>query len=95
MKQATQLVGSIMNRLTRLAKESAVISKPISVDGRYVVPVCRLALGYGGGGGEGEANGSPDASSGSGGGGGGGAGVMPLAVLIVDGNDVRLESLYE
>ena len=93
MQQAKQLVGSIMNRLTRLAKEGAVVSTPISVDGRYVVPLCRLGVGYGGGGGTGEEHHDSHRSSGTGGGGGGGAGVKPLAVLIVDGDDVRLESL--
>jgi uncharacterized spore protein YtfJ len=99
MQQAKELVATITARLTRLAKESAVVSRPISVDGRYVVPICSLGLGYGGGGGGGEqgSTGSNEAevSTGSGMGGGGGAGVKPLAVLIVDGNDVRIESLYE
>ncbi len=98
-QQAKKLVETITARLMKLAKESAVVSQPISVDGRYVVPLCRLGLGYGGGAGGGGqyASGSDDAavSTGSGMGAGGGAGVKPLAVLIIDGDDVRLESLFE
>ncbi len=98
-QQTRKLVATITARLTKLAKESAVVSQPISVDGRYVVPLCRLGLGYGGGGGGGGqyAAGSDDAAvaTGSGMGAGGGAGVKPLAVLIIDGDSVRLESLFE
>ena len=98
-QQAKKLVETITARLMKLAKESAVVSQPISVDNRYIVPLCRLGLGYGGGGGGGEQyrSGSNDAavSSGSGMGAGGGAGVKPLAVLVVDGENVRMESLFE
>ena len=98
-QQTKKLVETITAKLTKLARESAVVSRPISVDGRYVVPLCRLGLGYGGGGGGGGqyAAGSEDAavSSGSGMGAGGGAGVKPLAVLVIDGDDVRMESLFE
>ncbi len=45
-QQTKKLVETITARLTKLAKESAVVSQPISVDGRYVVPLCRLGLGY-------------------------------------------------
>ena len=98
MEQAKELIESITDRLTSLAKESAVVSTPISIDGRYVVPLCSIGLGYGGGGGGGDsknADSGAERSKGDGLGGGGAAGVKPLAVLIVHGDDVRLESLFE
>jgi uncharacterized spore protein YtfJ len=98
-QKTKKLLETITERLTKLAKESAVVSKPISVDGRFVVPLCRLGMGYGGGGGGGGhyTSGSDDSavSTGDGMGAGGGAGVKPLAVLVIDGDDVRLESLFE
>jgi uncharacterized spore protein YtfJ len=100
MEGSAKLVSSLMEKLTRLARDSAVVAQPIAVDGRYVVPLCEIGLGYGGGGGGGETEtrkaGSKDApvrANGSGMGGGGGASVRPLAVLVIDGDDVRLESL--
>jgi uncharacterized spore protein YtfJ len=98
MQVARELVQTITARLTGLAKENAVVSTPITVDGRYVVPICRIGLGYGGGGGGGEQigeSGSVDDSAGSGMGGGGGVGVKPVAVLVVDGDEVRMESLLD
>ena len=99
MRQARELIEFIAARLTSLAKESAVVSTPISIDGRYVVPICSIGMGYGGGGGAGDVKGggsdAANQSKGGGLGGGGGAGVKPLAVLIIDGDDVRLESLFD
>ncbi len=97
MEEAKKLVEIVTEKLTTLAKESAVLSQPIAVDGRYVVPICSLGMGYGGGGGGGNEL-TPSGEEGPGGsgmGGGGGAGVKPLAVLIVDGDQVRIESLQD
>jgi uncharacterized spore protein YtfJ len=101
MEGSAKLVSSLMEKLTRLARDSAVVAQPIAVDDRYVVPLCEIGLGYGGGGGGGGESetskaGSKDAparANGGGMGGGGGASVRPLAVLVIDGDDVRLESL--
>lgn len=104
MENVREIVGGLMSRLVKLAREGAVVSQPIAVDDRYVVPLCELGIGYGGGGGGGGAEESrsrskPGRSSvfmtGDGLGGGGGAAVRPLAVLVIDGDDVRMESLNE
>jgi uncharacterized spore protein YtfJ len=100
MEPIMDLINGIMNRLCALAKENAVVAQPISVDNRYVVPLCEIGVGFGGGGGGGQSEESSSSSkksprhaSGGGMGAGGGTSVRPLAVLVVDGDDVRLESL--
>jgi len=97
MEYGQALVGKLMARLIALARDGAVVSQPIAIDDRYVVPLCELSLAYGGGGGGGETEASDtgDQAGGGGLGGGGGASVKPLAVLVIDGDDVRIESLCE
>lgn len=96
MEDIKQLAGKITEQLTRLAKSSAVMSKPISSGERHLVPLCELSLAFGSGGGTGEAKGD-DAGAGSakgkGGGAAGGAKATPVAVLIVDEQGVRIQTL--
>ncbi len=83
----------LADRLVRLAKDSAVMAQPISLGDRHVVPICDIGIGFGGGGGEGK---DPNTKSEGGGlGSGGGVAVIPVAVLVVDGKNVRLESLCD
>jgi len=95
MKDISQLLTAVSERLTGLARSNAVVARKISVGERHVIPLCELALGFGGGGGTGEA--SDTGGSGSGQGTGGAAGGMakaaPVAVIVVDGDTVRIESL--
>ena len=94
MEQIKKLLATLSDRLAGLAKRNAVVAKPISVGDRHVVPLCELALGIGGGGGRGEAT-SGEAKAphkGTGGGAGGAARATPVAIVVIDGGKVRLES---
>jgi uncharacterized spore protein YtfJ len=94
MEQIKKLLAALSERLAGLARRNAVIAKPLSVGERHVVPLCELTLGFGGGGGTGEAlsgeAGPPH--KGTGGGVGGAARAVPVAVVVVDGGKVRLET---
>lgn len=97
MEPLKKLIEQLTGRLKTLARGNAVVSKPISVADRHVLPLCELSFGFGGGGGIGEteedgADGAPK-GKGMGGGAGGGAKVTPVAVLVADGDDLRLETL--
>ena len=51
MKDLKGIVSLIGEHLKTLAEGNAVVSKPISVGDRHVLPLCELGLGLGGGGG--------------------------------------------
>jgi uncharacterized spore protein YtfJ len=91
LKGIMSLIGE---RLKTLARSNAVVSKPISVGNRHVLPLCELSLSFGGGGGTGEGleKGEQHDGQGTGGGAGGSAKAVPVAVVVVDGSDVRIET---
>jgi len=96
MKQLKDLISSISGRLTRMAREGSVMAEPMSQGDFHVVPLCELSIGFGGGGGTGASEGDEKgegAGEGTGGGAGGGVCVRPVAVLVIDGDNVRLERL--
>lgn len=96
MDDMHRMLTAVSERLKALARSNAIVARTVSVGGRHVVPLCELTIGFGGGSGQGEASESGGAS-GSGKGTGSGAGGMakaaPVAVVIVDGDQVRVESL--
>ena len=95
MKHIYTLIEKVTDRLDGLARGNAVVSKTISVGDKHVIPLCELSLGFGAGGGSGEGTDSSGKGSGQGQGGGSGAGIKatPLAVVVVDGSQVRIELL--
>jgi uncharacterized spore protein YtfJ len=95
MNDVKGVIAMIGERLKKVAQSNAVVSDPISFGDRHVLPLCELSLGFGGGGGSGEDSGNGEQSSGqgTGGGSGGSARVTPVAVIVVDGRDVRIEPL--
>ncbi|MEM6931267.1 MAG: spore germination protein GerW family protein [Myxococcota bacterium] len=89
------LLESVAPRLEALVGPNAVVGRVLSVDGRHVVPLVELSLSLGGAGGQGEGD-DPDTGlhgSGSGGAAGGGAKATPVAVLVVENGNIRLETL--
>jgi uncharacterized spore protein YtfJ len=94
MKDAKGIVSLIGERLKTLAQSNAVVSKPISVGDRHILPLCELSLGFGGGGGTSEGLGEDEQQNGQGAGSGvgGSAKATPVAVVVVDGQDVRIET---
>ncbi len=92
VKSTIALMGE---RLKKMARNNAVVSKPISFGDRHVLPLCELSLAFGGGGGTGEEAGTGEQSGGQGTGSAtvGGARATPVVVIVVDGRNVRIESL--
>ncbi len=97
MKDIANLLTSVSERLRQMASNNAVVARKISVGERHVLPLCELSLGFGGAGMSGEANDveGGGAGKGAGGGAGGMAKAAPVAVIIVDGDRVRIESLNQ
>jgi uncharacterized spore protein YtfJ len=95
MEHVNEILSFLGERLKTMAKANAVTAKPISAGDRHVMPLCELSLGFGGGGGTGEGLGEDEQkeNQGTGGGVGGAAKATPVAVVIADGDDVRIEVL--
>ncbi len=98
MKPVTSLLASVKEHLVTLAKGNVVVANKISVGDRHVIPLCSVRFGFGAGGGSGEGEiHKMDEGSGQGMGAGAGVGlkVSPQAVIVVEGDQVRLENLVE
>ena len=101
-KSVNQSIDDIVSRADRLfdaARPEAVFAQPVTVDGRTVIPAAEVlvGMGIGGGGGsspasEGQAEGE---NAGMGAGGGGYAQSRPVAVIIIDGDGVRVEPVVD
>ncbi len=94
MDTIKNMIAVLSERLKIVAASNAVVAKPVSVGDKHVVPFCELGLSFGGGGlsGEGETKGG-DGGRGFGAMAGGGAKASPVAVLVIEGDDVRLEKV--
>jgi uncharacterized spore protein YtfJ len=94
MEQVTRFMAQVRSVLSRTALKDAVVSKPLVAGDQQILVLSdvRVALGAGGGTG---ANAAKRMASGTGGGSGGGAKARPVAVLVVDKGEVRIEALGE
>ena len=94
MKHVKGIISLVGDRLKSLAQGNIVATEPISVGDRHVLALCELTLSFGGGGGTGEElrNGERQNGKGIGGGVGGGAKATPVAVVVADGDNVRIET---
>jgi len=90
MEHLKNMIALLGERLKSVASGNAVVAKPVSVGDRHIVPLCELGLGFGGGGGSG---GGGKQGKGAGAGAGGGAKASPIAVLVIEGDKVRLEKI--
>lgn len=90
MSEVEQLIKTTLGEIERILSTKAVVGEPMTIDGNTIIPLVSIGFGFGGGGG----SGSPkDKAEGSGAGTGGGGGVKPLGVIVVNGNDVRIEPI--
>jgi uncharacterized spore protein YtfJ len=97
MDQIKQLFEALSRHFSTMAKANAAVAKPVSVGDRHVVPLCELSLAFGGVGGTGELQSDDvdDPPAGIGGGAVGAAKAKPIALLVLEGDKVRLEKMTE
>ena len=90
MKDMEGLFGKAIGEIERILSTKTVVGEPITVDGNTLIPLFSVGFGFGVGAGEGN---DPKKGAGSGGGTGGGGGIKPVAVVIVNKDGVRVESV--
>ena len=92
MDHVESLLKATLAEVERLLSTRTVVGEPVSIDGQTIIPLIAVGFGFGVGGGSGKdqkmLNGEGfGAASGAGG------GVRPVAIIIVNKEGVRLESV--
>jgi len=90
MKDFDNLFGKAMVEIERMLNTKTVVGEPITVDGNTLIPLVSVGFGFGVGGSEGT---DPKKGAGSGGGTGAGGGVKPVALVVINKDGVRVETL--
>ncbi len=87
MQDIDKLLKETVTELDRLLQARNVVGEPVTRGDVTVIPLVSFGFGFGAGAGKGP-NGGTDS-----GGIGGGGGIKPLAVLIIDRDGTRVESI--
>jgi len=90
MPNIENLFDKAVSEIERILNTKTAVGEPIEVAGNTIIPL--VSVGFGFGVGEHQAS-DPKKGSGQGGGTGGGGGVKPVALLIVNKDGVRVESI--
>ncbi|WP_276623778.1 GerW family sporulation protein [Syntrophomonas wolfei] len=85
-------IEALVSHLENMVQAKTVVGEPIQSNGKTVIPLLSVRVGFGSGGGEGNA---PQQGVGKGEGGGAGLSISPTALLIIDENEVQVYSLSQ
>ena len=92
MDHVESLLKATLAEVERLLSTRTVVGEPITVEGQTIIPLIAVGFGFGAGGGSGKEQ-KTARLEGLGAGCGAGGGVKPVAVIIVNKDGVRLESV--
>jgi len=92
MEHVENLLKTTLAEIERLLNTRTVVGDPITVEGSTIIPLVAVGFAFGGGGGSGKQQRTANLE-GMGGGSGGGGGVKPVAVIIINKDGVRVESV--
>ena len=84
MSNIDDLFGKAIGEIERMLNTKTVVGEPITVEGNTLIPLISVGFGFGVGTGEGTS-----AKHGTGGGGG----VKPIALIIINKDGVRVETV--
>ena len=84
--------NSIVGELKNFANTKTIVGDPINIEGKTIIPVIKLKLGFGAGGGEDTSGEKKHGCGGTGGGGGGGVHIEPAAFITVVGDEISVLS---
>jgi len=92
MEEVDSLVKTTLGEIEKVLGTRTVVGEPITIEGATLIPLISVGFGFGAGGGSGKGE-AKQKGEGAGGGAGGGAWVKPIAVVIVDKEGIRIESI--
>jgi uncharacterized spore protein YtfJ len=95
---AEKLIRTAFGEIEKVVTANIVVGAPLHFEGTTIIPVVGMSVDFGGGGsgmekGMGESESSKDAGSGVGGGAGCGFTIKPVALIIIDKKEIRIEQL--
>jgi uncharacterized spore protein YtfJ len=92
MDHVESLLKATLAEAERILSTRTVVGEPINIEGQTIIPLVAVGFGFGAGGGSGK---DPKTArlEALGAGSGAGGGVKPVAVIIVNKDGVRLESI--
>jgi uncharacterized spore protein YtfJ len=92
MDHVESLLKATLAEVERLLSTRTVVGEPINIEGQTIIPLIAVGFGFGAGGGSGKDQ-KATSLEGLGAGSGAGGGVKPIAVIVVNKDGVRLESV--
>ena len=92
MAEVENLVKVTLEEIEKVLNTRTVVGEPMNVEGATIIPLISIGFGFGAGGGSGKGE-DKGKGEGTGGGSGGGAGVKPVAIIVIDKQGVRIESI--
>ena len=92
MEDVENLVKTTLAEIEKVLNTKTVVGEPTTIEGKTVIPLISAGFGFGAGGGSGRGE-AKQKGEGAAGGTGGGAWLKPIAVIIVDKDSVRIESI--
>ena len=90
MQSVNDLFEKSVTEIERMLNTKTVVGEPIEIKDHTLIPLINVGFGFGVGSGEGT---DSQKGSGSGGGTGGGGGVKPVALVVVNKDGVRVETI--
>ena len=85
------LMGSTMEKVKAMADVNAIVGDPSQAGEVTIIPISRVSYGFASGGSDfASKNQKPDSNNAFGGGSGAGVNIIPIAFLVVRGENVRL-----
>jgi uncharacterized spore protein YtfJ len=89
-----KLVRTTLGEIEKVLGSKTVVGEPITVGDSTIIPLLSIGFGFGGAGGTGLGGDSKkEGAEGVAGGGGAGGGVKPIAIIIIDKDGARIESI--
>jgi uncharacterized spore protein YtfJ len=92
MEIVENLVKTTLSEIEKVLNTKTVVGEPVAIGQTTIVPLISIGFGFGAGGGSGKGE-SKQKGEGIGGGTGGGAWVRPVALVIITGEDVKVEPI--
>ncbi len=88
-----KLVKTTLGEMEKVLGSKTVVGEPITIGDSTIIPLLSIGFGFGGGGASGSGDSKKEGGEAFGGAGGAGGGVKPIAVIIIDKDGARIESI--
>lgn len=91
--EVENLIKTTLGEIEKVLGSRAVVGEPIKIGENTIIPLLSVGFGFGGIGGTGAGDSKRGTEGAGGSGAAGGAGVKPIAIIIIDKDGARIESI--